>query len=207
MLLLSLLTQNPIIALSFVLSIVAAVTIHEFAHAWSADRLGDDTPRLQGRVNLNPLSHLDPIGSLVFLLVGFGWGRPVMYNPMRLSHKIDELWIALAGPASNLILAFFAYGTITLMRTMGWDAGFDLSILRMLADINVLLAAFNMLPIPPLDGSAIIAYFFPEYRSMMGGQVGLVVLLLLIATGMLRTIVTPVISLFTYIATLLGRLG
>jgi Zn-dependent protease len=204
------LLSNPVLAIVFLFSIVVAVTIHEFAHAWAADRLGDDTPRLQGRVTLSPLSHLDPVGSIVFLVAGFGWGRPVMYNPMRLSRRVDELFIALAGPASNLLLAMLCFGFMTALTSFnigGANAQFNLDVIRELARINILLAAFNMLPIPPLDGSSIIAHFWPEYRSVMGGQVGLIILLLLIFTGLLWQFVQPVIILFTQIATLFGVLA
>lgn len=193
------------LAVIFLFSLVLAITVHEFAHAWTADRLGDDTPRLMGRVTLNPLSHLDPIGSIAFLLFGFGWGRPVIYNPLRLPRRIDELWIALAGPASNIILAILLNLLAFAVRT--YDLGFlNVEILQIAAQINIILAAFNMLPIPPLDGSAIVAYIWPEYRSIVGGQIGLIMLLLLIVTGSLGLITTPIIHAFTYLATLGGTL-
>jgi Zn-dependent protease len=204
--LLLLIQQSPVLAIVFLFSLILAVTVHEFAHAWAADKLGDDTPRLMGRVTLNPLAHLDPIGSLTFILFGFGWGKPVLYNSMRLSRKIDELWIALAGPISNLILA-------TLLNVLSFAAThygltfFNAEILGFAADINILLAAFNMIPVAPLDGSSIVAFFWPEYRSVMGAQIGLVILLLLIVTGYLGVIVTPVQTLFSHITHLFGILG
>lgn len=205
MTLLALLSESPMLAVIFLFSLVLAITVHEFAHAWTADRLGDDTPRLMGRVTLNPLSHLDPIGSIAFLLFGFGWGRPVIYNPLRLPRRIDELWIALAGPASNIILAILLNLLAFAVRT--YDLGFlNVEILQIAAQINIILAAFNMLPIPPLDGSAIVAYIWPEYRSIVGGQIGLIMLLLLIVTGSLGLITTPIIHAFTYLATLGGTL-
>lgn len=204
--LLLLLQQSPVLAIVFLFSLVIAVTVHEFAHAWAADMLGDDTPRLMGRVTLNPLAHLDPIGSLTFVLFGFGWGKPVLYNSMRLSRKVDELWIALAGPASNLIFAFLL-NALSFAATHYGLTFFNPEILGFAADINVLLAAFNMIPIPPLDGSSIIAFFWPEYRSIMGGQIGLVILLLLIVTGYLGALVTPVQAFFSHLTHLYGILG
>ena len=200
---LELFNQSPISALVFVLSIVAAITIHEFAHAWTADFLGDDTPRLQGRVSLNPAAHIDPIGGLAFLLVGFGWGKPVIYNPMRLPKKIDELYIALAGPLSNIIFAIFI--NIIIFALHGHFAVFA-GFLSLLVYINIILAAFNLLPIPPLDGSSLVAYFWPDYRSAFGGQIGLVILLIVMFSGALSYIISPLITLFTHISTLFGLL-
>ena len=201
--LISLLT-NPVQALAFILAVVVAVTFHEFAHAWTADRLGDDTPALQGRVTLNPAAHLDPIGSILFLIFGFGWGRPVMYNPMRLKRRSDELLIALAGPASNLLLALlFNLATYFLGR-----AGLPVELLGLAAYVNVMLAAFNILPIPPLDGSSIVAYFWPEYRSLMGSQIGVVILLAVVLVGgsLLGGIVAPVQGFFSQLTHLFGAI-
>jgi Zn-dependent protease len=203
---LSELFTNPFSALIFLFSLVVAITVHEFAHAWAADRLGDDTPRLMGRVTLNPLAHLDPIGSVAFLIAGFGWGKPVLYNPMKLKRHLDELLIALAGPASNLILAIIFNALATWSTHSGLNL-FSPDILRLAASLNVLLAAFNMIPIPPLDGSSIVAYFWPEYRSVMGGQIGLVLLLLLIVSGLLSGIIAPIMTAFGQLTTLFGLLG
>lgn len=197
---LALLSTNPLQAIALIFVIILAITFHEFAHAWTADRLGDDTPALQGRVTLNPLAHLDPVGSIAFLLVGFGWGKPVIYNPMRLSRKTDELLVALAGPASNILLAI----ALNVLNQFGV---FNSEIISPAVYINVILAAFNMIPIPPLDGSAIVAYFWPEYRSVMGGQLGLIILLLLIFSGTLGAIVTPIAAVFSHITTLFGLLN
>ncbi len=204
--LLAYLFVSPIQAIVLILALVVAITFHEFAHAWTADRLGDDTPRLMGRVTLSPLAHLDPIGSLCMLLFTFGWGKPVIYNPMRLSRKSDELLIALAGPASNLLLAII----FNALNWAGQHYGiqvFNSDILQVLVDINVLLAAFNMIPIPPLDGSSIIAFFWPEYRSLVGGQVGLLLLLLLIFTNSLAPIIGAISGVFAHVATLFGILS
>jgi Zn-dependent protease len=207
---LDLLRTSPLEALIFLFSIIIAITVHEFAHAWTADRLGDDTPSLQGRVTLNPLAHLDPMGSLMFLLLGFGWGKPVIYNPMRLSRRSDELLIALAGPASNLILATVLNVIVTNMHRHGL---YNTDVLQLASDLNILLAAFNMIPIPPLDGSSIIAYFWPEYRSLIGGQIGTVILLLVIfvpvlgGATILSAVLTPIQYIFYLVTHLFGLLG
>jgi Zn-dependent protease len=207
---LELFSTSPIEAIAFLLALVAAVSVHEFAHAWTAWRLGDDTPYHQGRVTLNPSSHLDPIGSLMFLLIGMGWGRPVLYNPANLHRKVDELLVALAGPASNLL---FALGLNILTLLVGDSMPQYAQFLQQASLVNVFLAAFNMIPIPPLDGSSIIAYFWPEYRSLAGGQVGLIILLVLIflpvgPTGsLLSSLLLPIQSLFFYATTLFGLIG
>lgn len=204
MYILTLISQSPILALIFLVSLVAAITVHEFAHAWVAYKLGDDTPYLQGRVTLNPAAHLDPIGSIVFLFIGMGWGRPVQYNPMRLSRAIDELYIALAGPASNLL---FATALNLIIALLGSNLPSYQAILEQASYLNIALAAFNMLPIPPLDGSSIVAYFWPEYRSIAGGQIGLMILLLLLAFGgILPTLISPVINVFSLVTHLFGIL-
>jgi Zn-dependent protease len=199
-------------ALVLVLSIIIAVTFHEFAHAWTADRLGDDTPRLMGRVTLSPAAHLDPLGSLLFLVAGFGWGKPVIYNPMRLSRRTDELLIALAGPISNLILAV-VFNALAYISIRNGSNLINPEFLYTVASINVLLAAFNMIPIPPLDGSSIIAYFWPEYRSVFGAQIGLIILLIVVflplvnGQSILSLVIQPIIAGFSQLTTLFGILG
>jgi Zn-dependent protease len=207
---LELLNQSPILAAVFLLSIILAITVHEFAHAWTADRLGDDTPASQGRVTLNPLAHLDPLGSLLFLLSGFGWGKPVMYDPRNLNGKADELKVALAGPASNLILAVFFKALVLAQLALGITF-INPIFLGVAITINLYLAAFNMIPIPPLDGSSVVSYFWPEYRSLVGGQVGFIVLIALVFlpvgnTSLLSLIVTPILTAFDYLTSLFGIL-
>jgi hypothetical protein len=182
--------SNPVQAITVILALVVAITIHEFAHAWTADRLGDDTPRLQGRVTLSPLAHLDPMGSIMMLLVGFGWGKPVIYNPMRLSRKSDELLIALAGPISNLLLATLLNVIAFFSLKFGFHL-FSSDVLVTVAGINILLAS----------------YFLPEYRSLVGGQIGLVILLLLIFSGALGPIIQFIQIGFAHVTLLFGLLG
>ncbi len=197
--------SNPLAGIVFILAIVLAISVHECAHAWTAWKLGDQTPLLDGRVTLNPASHIDPIGALLFLFLGFGYGRPVVYNPMRLHRKIDELLVALAGPASNILLALIFNIFIAIEIHTGTNF-IDTSILGLVVLVNLSLAAFNMIPIPPLDGSSIVAYFWPEYRSIVGGQLGIVFLLLILILpgNFLGSIINPIINTFSWISTLFG---
>ena len=131
-----------------------ALVFHEFSHAWVANKLGDPTARYAGRLTLNPIAHLDPIGGLMILFVGFGWAKPVpvdiryLHNP-----RVDMMKIAFAGPASNLLLAFIA-GTIL---RLGFVHGTVAMMIMLFTQINIMLAVFNMIPIAPLDGSQIFS--------------------------------------------------
>jgi Zn-dependent protease len=143
----------------FIVALIIAITIHEFAHAWMATKLGDPTAKLSGRLTLNPLAHLDPLGTIMLFLAGFGWGRPVPYNPNFIrSGAWGEVWVALSGPISNVIVAFlFALpGRIYLWQTGVSPDGNLFRFLAVVVTINVLLATFNLLPIPPLDGSKLL---------------------------------------------------
>ena len=193
--------NNPIEIVILLLAILIAVSIHEYAHAVSAVYFGDDTPRLMGRTTLNPLAHIDPLGAILFILIGFGWGKPVVINPARLPRRIQELWIALAGPFSNLILALIINIFLIVFSNLPDQIIFAF---KTLTYINIGLAAFNILPIPPLDGSSILAYLFPSYRSFVASQLGLLILFLLILSpigggSLLSTIITPIINLFSLI--------
>jgi len=153
--------------------LVLSLTVHEFAHAWSAWRLGDDTASMQGRLTLNPVAHIDPIGTLLLPLLGvpFGWAKPVPVNPARFRRDVNMntgmMLTALAGPASNLLLAVAS--AVSYGLTLRWapDALVTNPGLKQLLFIvmvmNVGLAVFNMLPIPPLDGSRVVEKFLP-YR-------------------------------------------
>ena len=135
--------------------LVFALVFHEFSHAWVANKLGDPTARYSGRLTLNPLAHLDPFGSLMILFVGFGWAKPVPVDSRYLANpRVDMMKIAFAGPAANLLLAFVG-GTI--IRTGLVDGSITLMILLRFTQINIMLAVFNMIPIPPLDGSQIFS--------------------------------------------------
>lgn len=162
--------QSIIYLLCAIPALVAGLTFHEFAHAWAADKLGDPTPRSQGRLSLDPLVHIDPMGALFFVIsslagFGLGWAKPVMTNPRNLKHpRRDSLLIAIAGPISNLLqlpiwfLLVFLVGFLTVKlgatSTSALSAALQFMVQAFVAGItvNVGLAAFNMIPIPPLDG-------------------------------------------------------
>lgn len=159
--------------LSFFIAVVVAITIHEFAHAWMANRLGDPTARLEGRLTLNPIKHLDPLGTLVMVVsifaagMGFGWGRPVPVNPYNLKHKNGDMWVSLAGPFSNFILALLialVFALIPATIASSWSLDF-INLIRILISVNVALGIFNLLPIPPLDGSKVLFALLPPGKN------------------------------------------
>ena len=149
--------------LPLLIAFVLGITVHEFAHAYVAYKMGDLLPFHQGRVTLNPLAHLDPAGTLFIFLVGFGWGKPVQH---RTYDPKQRMWISLAGPVSNLILAFLFGLLYSFVPATALDIGpewFNLrSIVYTTITINVLLAVFNMIPLSPLDGSSILAGLLPD---------------------------------------------
>ncbi|MEZ4485297.1 MAG: site-2 protease family protein [Syntrophotaleaceae bacterium] len=154
-----------------------AIVMHEVAHGYVAERLGDPTARMLGRLTLNPLKHLDPFGLLVLFLVGFGWARPVPVNPLNFKRpRRDMIWVALAGPMTNLALAVLSAVALRLLLRWPVDAphlgAFQMSFgepLILMAGfslyINLLLAALNLLPVPPLDGGRIVTGLLPEPQA------------------------------------------
>lgn len=190
-----------------------AVTVHELAHGLVADRLGDPTARLQGRLTLNPLPHIDPLGAIAFLLAGFGWAKPVPVNSYNLRHPVrDMAWIAAAGPASNFVVAFV--GLVTLMLTQRWIQVAFLAepLTRTLLAVfhfNLVLAVFNLIPLPPLDGGHFLPYFLPRAswtRLHRLEQYGPLLLLLLVMSGATRYVVGPVLNLVSGFYVFLVRL-
>ena len=150
--------------------LLIAIAFHEFAHAWAADRLGDDTPRYQGRLTLNPIKHLDPIGTVLLLFAGFGWGKPVQVNPRKFKGDMGkgEVFVSFAGPATNFILAFLILVIGYTLNTIGVFAGLNAqtsfilwNIIIQAVVINIALGVFNLIPLPPLDGSKILMNFLP----------------------------------------------
>lgn len=185
---------NPAILPYLAVALIVAATVHEFAHAYVADRLGDPTPRAMGRLTLNPLAHLDPIGSLMILLVGFGWAKPVQINPANFADwRRDSILVALAGPLANVTLVFllglpFKLGVVdvsgdALAGLLGWSI-----------QINAMLAVFNLIPIPPLDGSRVLVGLLPGSMAISYARierVGFLILLALIFTRALPLIIGP----------------
>ena len=145
------------IVLSFVLAIVVAISIHEFAHALAGYLMGDTTARDAGRLTLNPLSHLDPFGSLMLLLAGFGWGKPTPYNPYNLRYpKWGPALVALAGPAINLCGAIISIAALVIVSRFLDPSNLLIVFLLFLFNVNLMLMVFNLIPIPPLDGSQLL---------------------------------------------------
>lgn len=205
--LISILFTNPLAFVLIALILVAAIAIHEFAHAWVADRLGDPTPRVQGRVTINPLAHLDPMGTVLLFLIGFGWGKPVMFDPYNLKNPVrDTAIIAAAGPASNLIMAALLAVVIPILINMAPGTSPILYfILSTSIYYNCMLAIFNLLPLHPLDGGKILSALLPpttalEYDRFMYRYGQLVLLALIIPWGgisPLSTLIVPPISALT----------
>jgi len=178
-----LLNKMDISIIFLIIALVLAVDIHEFAHALVADKLGDPTPRLNGRLTLNPLAHLDPIGSLALLLFRIGWGKPVPIDPFNLQNpRRDSAIISLAGPASNLILATILALLIRLPGASQIPILFPLVITLII--ICVGLGIFNLIPVPPLDGAKIFFGFFPQEQVAAWeealNQYGLIILIFLL---------------------------
>jgi len=161
---------DPQILISRIFVLLTAFAVHEFAHAWTADRFGDPTPRNNGRLTLNPMAHLDPMGSLMLIFAGFGWAKPVPVDPYALSRRSSAamMWVALAGPASNLLMALVASipFQLGLVSIYGIDLETFLPSLDMLlyqfVYINLLLMLFNLIPLAPLDGEKILYYLLPS---------------------------------------------
>ncbi len=181
--------------------VLVSLTVHEAAHAWTADRLGDPTARQLGRVSLNPIVHIDPIGTLLLPLVAaisglpiIGWAKPVPVNISRLRHhRRDFMIVAAAGPASNLLQAFLLAIPVHLLFGTGSD-GLAVGIFALAVRINLLLAFFNLVPIPPLDGGNVLAGLLPESAAaVLDGlrQFGFILLYALMFTGVLSSLILP----------------
>lgn len=154
--------------------LVTAFSVHEFAHAWVANSFGDDTPRLHGRLTLNPVAHLDVMGSLMLLFAGFGWAKPVPINPYVLQRRSASavMWVSLAGPLSNLLMAAVAAIPLRfgLVQTSFQSGEFLPTLPQFLLEfifINLLLMLFNLIPLFPLDGEKVLDYFLPPQQSQV----------------------------------------
>lgn len=198
----SLLNPNRLITLGILF--FTSIPIHEWAHAWAAYQLGDDTAARRGRLTINPLAHLDPLGTLSIVLVGYGWGKPVPVNHYRLrgDRRASRALVSFAGPFSNLVLAILA----AIPFRMGWVNVFNLSgsaislqtILLEFIFINLGLMIFNLIPIPPLDGSRVLAWLLParwasalDRLEQIGGAGLMMVVFLLSRLGVLSALISP----------------
>jgi Zn-dependent protease len=148
---------------------VVSITLHEYAHAWMANKLWDPTPRIQGRLTPDPRAHIDPVWFILIFLIGFGWGRAVQYNPNYLKNPLwDELKIALAWPIINIILSMWAIFLIIMYRFITEDTQNLVNIFWMqFAFMNIALAVFNMIPMPPLDGYRLVKVFAPKFVTAL----------------------------------------
>lgn len=177
-------------------ALILAITIHEAAHAFVADRLGDLTARYMGRLTLNPLAHLDPIGTILLVFVGFGWGKPVPFNPVALRNPaLGGALISLAGPTANFVLAL---ATATLIRLNVAP----LTLWGQITVINIMLGLFNLLPFSPLDGEKVVAGFLPHRLRASWAQLqtyGIFFLIIFIFSGggILSSLIQAVFGLFT----------
>ncbi|MGH7374279.1 MAG: site-2 protease family protein [Candidatus Rokuibacteriota bacterium] len=183
-------------------ALLVAVTVHELAHALVADRLGDPTARRLGRITLNPLPHIDPLGAVAFVLAGFGWAKPVPVSARNLRHPVrDMAWVAAAGPLSNFLAAFVALVAVRLLGRAGGALPFVMEpltgVLFWTYVFNLALGIFNLIPLPPLDGGHFLPYLFPRASWTFVHQleqVGPFLLILLVLTGATRYVVQPVFN-------------
>ena len=200
--------------------VLIAITFHEFAHGLAAYKLGDNTAKMEGRLSLNPLDHLDPIGTLMLLFAGFGWGKPVRVNPSNYTRKISmekgEAIVSLAGPLMNIILAilftiiYFAIykfaGVSFITSTMGRVL---MLLISATISINIGLGVFNLIPLPPLDGSKIIMPFLPYNAKQWfknNEQIFYIIFVVIWITGIASMIISPAISVISTGIMNLGRM-
>ncbi len=188
--------------------LLLALTVHEFAHGYVAFRLGDPTAQVSGRLTLNPLKHLDPLGTIAFFIFHFGWAKPIPVNPAYFKdQQKDMLWVALAGPATNLALAVISAlmvkAVVLLAQSIPYSAMGEAILVPLNSTliasvwINLVLCIFNFLPIPPLDGSRILAGILPpglarSYASIE--RYGFILLILLAVSGVLSKLIMPLIN-------------
>ena len=192
----SIFLESPIAGLALLASIIFAITIHEAAHAFMAVKLGDDTPKAQGRLTLNPLSHLDPWGTLLIIFAGIGWGKPVVFNQFNLKNiRRDTALVAIAGPASNFLIATII--SFVLKANFFDQFGLIYFILENFIFLNIALGVFNLIPIEPLDGFKVVSGILPPHLALQWEETkkyGLIILIVLLVTGSVEKIVFPIVN-------------
>ena len=156
--------QYAVFAL-LLIALVISLSFHEFGHAAVAKLHGDDTAQRAGRLTVNPLAHIDPLGLLMVVLVGFGYAKPVPTDPRNFRSRTSDLWVAAAGPFMNFLLALVTWNFYLLLRAGGWDSPGGELFFALLAQINLLLMVFNLIPLGPLDGHYILPHFLPAHLA------------------------------------------
>lgn len=207
-----LLFSNDIISILYMIPVLLfSVAIHEYSHAFVAYKLGDRTQKLQGRMTLDPFAHMDILGFLSIILVGFGWGKPVYVDDSNFKNRSrDNMLVSLAGPTSNILLALLFTILLKILMILGvigvaTESAIGSIILTMFVltiQFNVVFAVFNMLPFPPFDGSKVLTYFLPRgAKNIMYylEKYSLYILIILIVTGLYRIIIDPIIAGIQYL--------
>ncbi len=200
--------RNHVLIVYEVIAFVFAICVHESAHAWTANKCGDPTARMLGRISLNPIRHVDPIGTILVPLIGIlsgfgfvGWAKPTPVNPLNLRHPVrDDILTSVAGPASNFVIALFAALGLEVVSLLVGRGGVSadsfavpiILLLRVFIEINILLLAFNLIPVPPLDGSHVLRHLLPPSGQRVYDGVGMIAILLLFWIG------GPIIQAFEY---------
>jgi Zn-dependent protease len=178
-----------------IIALLVGLTFHEFSHAAVADTLGDRRPRAMGRLTLNPIAHIDPVGALMLVVAGFGWAKPVMVNPSALRNGRTGLaFVAAAGPIANTVVAVAAAVIFRVLDILGFENLFVLNVLFTVVVLNLVLAVFNLLPIPPLDGYNVAIAFLPPRHAMSlrrYGQYGVFLLLALVFLSVMNSPIDP----------------
>jgi Zn-dependent protease len=194
--LLNLLLKDPVAFTLIAIPLLYAIIFHELAHGWVAYRLGDDTAKSLGRLTLNPLKHLDPMGTLMLFIFGFGWAKPVPVNFGRLrNRRMGMIWVSAAGIIANMLLAFMAMFLTRLLAPA--PSSMPAVLLYYFAQINIILAAFNLIPLPPLDGSKILmGLASPKVQNLLfrSERYGFIIIIALLYFGVLN----PVIDFFRW---------
>lgn len=199
---------EPAVQVILIPVIIFALSFHEFAHGWVAFRHGDLTAKMNGRLTLNPLAHLDPFGALALYFMGFGWAKPVPVNPRNLENpKRDLLWISLAGPLSNFLLALISGMLLSVLLRFGIIGGNSVFtiVLIMSLQINLVLAIFNFIPIAPLDGSKILGGLLPyKYHNQLAKLeyygprvlIGLILISMFTRFNIFSIVISPIMTIF-----------